>query len=113
MVLVVNMGLKMGKGKVAAQCAHAAVKAYKSTLKKNPALLRAWVDNGQPKICVKADNDDIFFAVAEHAQALGLGSHMIADAGRTQIAAGSCTVVGVGPGPVHLVNKVTGHLKLL
>eukprot|EP01134_Creolimax_fragrantissima_P007584 CFRG7584T1 len=113
MVLVVRMDLKMGKGKIAAQCAHAAVKGYKSTLKRNPALLRQWLDNGQPKVVVKCDDEEIFYAVAEHARALGLGAHMIADAGRTQIASGSVTVVGVGPGPVELVNKVTGHLKLL
>ena len=33
--------------------------------------------------------------------------------GRTQIAAGSRTVLGVGPAPVRLINQITGHLKLL
>ena len=35
------------------------------------------------------------------------------DAGRTQIAAGSLTVVAVGPGPEAIVREVTGHLKLM
>jgi hypothetical protein len=33
--------------------------------------------------------------------------------GRTQIAAGSKTVLAIGPAPVGAVDKITGHLKLL
>ena len=33
--------------------------------------------------------------------------------GRTQIAAGSRTVLGIGPGPVKVIDSVTSHLKLL
>ncbi|KAJ1678591.1 hypothetical protein EV182_003742, partial [Spiromyces aspiralis] len=46
------------------------------------------------------------------ATSLGLVSKSILDAGRTQIAAGSRTVLGIGPGPVGVINKATGHLKL-
>lgn len=46
------------------------------------------------------------------AMSLGLAAHTIRDAGRTQIAAGSRTVLAVGPGPVSVVNSVTGQLKL-
>ena len=35
MVIVVRTDLKMGKGKIAAQCSHAAVAAYKSLLRYN------------------------------------------------------------------------------
>lgn len=52
LVLVIRTDLKMGKGKVAAQCAHAAVTAYKSVMK-HPKILRAWEESGQPKITVK------------------------------------------------------------
>ncbi len=44
---------------------------------------------------------------------LGLCAQVIHDAGRTQIASGSATVLGVGPGPKSVIDKVTGHLKLL
>ena len=49
------------------------------------------------------------------AQALSLGlcARIIQDAGRTQIAAGSTTVLGIGPGPKGVVDRVTGRLKLL
>jgi len=44
---------------------------------------------------------------------LGLCAQMIHDQGRTQIAAGSATVLGVGPAPKSSIDEVTGHLKLL
>ena len=47
-----------------------------------------------------------------HAKALNLVSSVVEDAGRTQIASGSKTVVGVGPGPQSEIDKVMGHLKL-
>jgi hypothetical protein len=36
--------------------------------------------------------------IAQHAQQLGLSASLVRDAGRTQIAPGSLTVVGIGPG---------------
>ena len=44
---------------------------------------------------------------------LGLCARVIRDAGRTQIASGTTTVLGVGPGPKSVVDQVTGGLKLL
>lgn len=37
----------------------------------------------------------------------------LSTSGRTQIEAGSTTVLGVGPAPVDLVNVVTSEQKLL
>lgn len=42
----------MGKGKVAAQCSHAAVAAYKAA-RKHPKILKAWEESGQAKITLK------------------------------------------------------------
>jgi len=46
----------MGKGKVAAQCSHAAVAAYKAA-RKHPKILRAWEESGQAKITLKVFQD--------------------------------------------------------
>ena len=40
MVLVVRQDLKMGKGKACAQCAHAAVSAFKKARSSCPEILR-------------------------------------------------------------------------
>ncbi|XP_075445777.1 peptidyl-tRNA hydrolase 2, mitochondrial [Ascaphus truei] len=112
MILVVRNDLKMGKGKVAAQCSHAAVSAYKQLLKRNPELLKQWEYCGQPKVVVKVPDEDSLVELLTHTKQLGLTISLIQDAGRTQIAPGSLTILGVGPGPADLVDKVTGHLKL-
>lgn len=112
MVLVVRNDLKMGKGKVAAQCSHAAVSAYKQVQRKNPKLLKHWEYCGQPKVVVKAPDEDTLIHLLGHAKEVGLPVSLIQDAGRTQIAPGSRTVLGVGPGPADLIDRVTGDLKL-
>ena len=53
MVLVVRTDLQMGKGKAAAQCAHAALGAYKMARSKCPDVLKSWERNGQPKVVLK------------------------------------------------------------
>lgn len=112
MILVVRNDLKMGKGKVAAQCSHAAVSAYKQVQRRNPELLKQWEYCGQPKVVVKAPDEEALIQLLSHAKEVGLPVSLIQDAGRTQIAPGSRTVLGVGPGPAHLVDSVTGDLKL-
>ncbi|XP_034946084.1 peptidyl-tRNA hydrolase 2, mitochondrial-like [Chelonus insularis] len=111
MVLVVRTDLKMGKGKIAAQCCHAAVSNYKSA-RKYKDLLAGWEDCGQKKIAVKVDSLEDLHTVASCARSRGLIVNVIADAGHTQVAAGSHTVCGIGPGPSNLIDEVTGHLKL-
>ncbi len=54
MSLVVRMDLKMGRGKIAAQCAHAAVGAYKAAAASKPKVAQAWEECGQPKVALKA-----------------------------------------------------------
>uniref|UniRef100_A0A3B4AKP7 Peptidyl-tRNA hydrolase 2, mitochondrial n=1 Tax=Periophthalmus magnuspinnatus TaxID=409849 RepID=A0A3B4AKP7_9GOBI len=112
MILVVRNDLKMGKGKVAAQCSHAAVSAYKQVQRRHPELLKEWEYCGQPKVVVKAPDEETLIDLLARAKEMGLPISLIQDAGRTQIAPGSRTVLGIGPGPSDLVDMVTGELKL-
>ncbi|XP_041882339.1 peptidyl-tRNA hydrolase 2, mitochondrial [Corvus kubaryi] len=112
LVLIVRNDLKMGKGKVAAQCSHAAVSAYKQVHNRDPELLKQWEYCGQPKVVLKAPDEETLVQLLAEAKRLGLTVSLIQDAGRTQIAPGSRTVLGIGPGPADVIDKVSGHLKL-
>ncbi|KFH66924.1 PTH2 family peptidyl-tRNA hydrolase [Podila verticillata NRRL 6337] len=112
MVLVIRSDLGMGKGKAAAQCCHATLANYKELAKKAPKTLKQWEYCGQAKVTLKIENEEDMLLLQAQAMSLGLAAHSIRDAGRTQIAAGSRTVLAVGPGPVSVINSVTGHLKL-
>jgi len=110
MILVVNQGLSMSKGKMAAQCCHACLGAYKRA---SPAAIKAWSRRGQAKITVKAPDEATLRDVEAHARRAGVPCYLVADAGRTQIAAGSITVLGVGPAPASVLQPITGRFSLL
>ncbi|KAF9939672.1 hypothetical protein BGZ65_009812 [Modicella reniformis] len=117
MVLVIRSDLGMGKGKAAAQCCHATLANYKELLNKSPQTLKRWEYHSQAKITLKVDSEEEMqvlrlLLLQAQAKSLGLAAHSIQDAGRTQIARGSRTVLAVGPGPVSVINSVTGKLKL-
>ena len=112
LVLCVRHDLKMKKGKVAAQCSHAAVAAYKRMKRMNPTVLREWEMDGQPKITVKLPGEEDMKTVVAEAHAAGLAVSVIRDAGRTQVAPGTQTVAAIGPGPVQVVDQVTRRFKL-
>ena len=57
-------------------------------------------------------SEDELLMLQAAAMSLSLTAKMIHDAGRTQIAAGSATVLGIGPGPKSVIDQVTGSLKL-
>ncbi|KAL6717654.1 hypothetical protein ACLMJK_005569 [Lecanora helva] len=115
LVLVVRTDLGMGKGKIAAQCSHATLACYKHFLRHDPSsvLLKRWESLGQAKIALQVPSEEQMQMLQAQAVSLGLCAQVIHDAGRTQIASGSATVLGVGPGPKSVVDGVTGHLRLL
>ncbi|XP_053696591.1 probable peptidyl-tRNA hydrolase 2 [Sabethes cyaneus] len=113
MILIVRNDLKMGKGKIAAQCGHAAVGAYEGALKKTPSILRKWQNGGQAKIAVKVETEQQLMEVYRTAKANNLNCCMIRDAGRTQIEPNTKTVLAIGPAPKEVIDMITGHLKLL
>ncbi|KAJ2716933.1 hypothetical protein H4R19_000332 [Coemansia spiralis] len=112
MVLVVRTDLGMSGGKVASQCAHATLECYRAAAQHAPQQLRIWERYGQAKVTVKGRSEDEMQQLEAHAASLGLVAHAFRDDGRTQVAPGALTVLAVGPGPVSVVDKVTGHLKL-
>mmetsp|Transcript_25186 Transcript_25186/g.35289 ORF Transcript_25186/g.35289 Transcript_25186/m.35289 type:complete len:182 (+) Transcript_25186:135-680(+) len=113
MLLIVNQELKMGKGKIAAQCCHAAVGCYKRASKQCPNGVNAWEHTGCAKIAVKCPTQAEMEEIAARAYERDIPLYLVEDAGRTQIAAGSRTVLGLGPAPTSVFEDITSHLKLM
>lgn len=113
LVLVVRDDLKMGKGKIAAQCSHASVMAYCKAKKQQSVLLKQWELTGQMKVVVKCNNEEDLFDLKKNAEQIGLLTSLVCDAGHTQVPASTYTVLAIGPANKESLDKVTGHLKLL
>ena len=75
--------------------------------------MKRWERTGQAKVALQVKSEEDLETLQATAISLGLVAEVIADAGRTQIASGSHTVLGIGPAPKSVIDKVTGHLKLL
>ena len=75
-------------------------------------MLSRWEAQGVTKVCVKVDSEETMLALAGEAKEAGLVYGVVRDAGRTQVEAGTMTVLGIGPAPVEVVQQITGHLKL-
>ena len=113
MVIVMRNDLKMSKGKIAAQAAHAAVNCAFASKKKDPKNFDKWMSEGQKKVVVKVNSEKELFEIKSIADAAGLINSVITDAGRTEISAGTVTCIGLGPSKDSILDKITGELKML
>ena len=113
MVIVVRADLKMSKGKAAAQAAHAAVNCAFASKKKDSKTFDKWMDSGQRKVVLKVQDERQLFEIKAMADAAGLINSIITDAGRTEIAPGSVTCIGIGPSTDSVLDKITGGLSML
>jgi len=108
--IVIRDDLKLSKGKLAVQVAHAAVSASEWA----PAsALKEWKSGGQKKVVLRVPALRDLFELKEVARRHGLPTALITDAGLTEIKPGTITVLGIGPAKSDELDKITGHLKLL
>ncbi len=117
LVLVVRSDLSMRTGKIAAQCSHATLgvcdRIQRRGDKRQQDNVRRWKRYGQAKIVLKVPTEEEMLVLAGVAESLRLPTYVVVDAGRTQIAAGSRTVLAIGPAPTGSIDPVTRGLKLL
>ena len=111
LAIVVRTDLGMGRGKIAAQAAHAAVAAVLDGL--GGADLAAWLQQGQPKVVLKVADGAQLDDVVRQARATGLPTEVICDAGRTQVSPGTRTCCALGPADSERIDAVTADLSLL
>lgn len=113
LVLVVRSDLGMTKGKIAAQCSHASVECYKAAVEYNPKMAKLWLMTGQKKVVLGIANGDGLQELSKLSKSHKVLSCIISDAGATQVKSGTPTVIGIGPDSSDVIDKITGHLKLI
>jgi PTH2 family peptidyl-tRNA hydrolase len=112
-VIAVRLDLKMGKGKLAAQVAHAAIMSAEESMGRHRGWYETWKDQGQAKVVVKVSSESELQDLLKKARSMGLPSALVQDRGLTQLEPGTVTCLGIGPAPADQIDKVTGQLKLL
>ena len=113
MVFCVRNDLKMGKGKIAAQCGHAVVECMLQSLQQQPEKFAYWHEHDQTKVALRVDTLEQLLELEKKAKEAGVICSLITDLGRTQIAPDTITVLGIGPDTISTINNLTRHLKLL
>jgi peptidyl-tRNA hydrolase len=109
-VIVVNESLRLPRGKLAAQVAHASVDAF---IRAPEQAQEQWLRDGMPKIVLHGDSATALIELERAAIEAGLPVALIADGGHTVVAPGTLTCLGIGPATKAAIDGVTGGLKLV
>lgn len=120
-VLLYRRDLKMRKGKIAAQCAHASVGALlRPALRATPPgtnplpvhltpAAEHWLRRGSAKIVLSVDDEEALVRAWELAIEAGLPAILITDAGHTEFkGVPTRTAVAIGPAAVADIDAITG-----
>lgn len=115
-VLVYRRDLKMRKGKIAAQCAHASLSIFTRGQRQRGLELRRtltpemalWTQWRQAKIVLSVQDEEALTRVHEMAQQAGLPTSLIRDAGLTEFGGvPTLTAVAVGPALERDIDRIT------
>ena len=108
-MIIVNDELKMSKGKLASQVAHASLMSY---LKGSAETNQKWLDNSYVKIILKANLETIK-GLDNLFNIQGIPHFLVIDEGRTEIEPNTITCLGISPMENEKVDKYINDLKLL
>jgi PTH2 family peptidyl-tRNA hydrolase len=109
-VILVRADLKMGKGKIATQAAHASIGAFKLV---DEEVAKKWEKEGGKKVVLKVKDEKELLQIYKEVKKEKIPCFLVRDAGLTQIKAGTITALGIGPVERKKIDKITGRLKLL
>jgi len=108
--MIIREDLGMSPGKIAAQCCHASLGAYRRAGKTD---LAKWVLSGEKKVVLLCNDLAELKELLKKAKALKLTHYLVQDAGMTELKPGTITCLSIGPASEELINKVSGSLRLL
>ena len=108
-VILVRMDLKMSRGKVVAQAGHGIVSAVMNSSREK---LHEWMECGEKIVTLKVNNMKTMQTIHDIAIRKNVYSHIVTDAGHTEVAPGTQTICVIGPDIDTKIDKLTGQLKL-
>lgn len=109
-VILVRQDLKLPKGKLAVQAAHAAVEGV---FKSSSLKVKPWRAEGMKKVVLKVKDKDELFNYQQFAKVEKLVTAVITDAGRTVVEPGTTTCMAIGPDKEDKIDKVTSKLRMV
>jgi len=109
-VILVNGALKLPRGKLAAQVAHASLGSFLLTSK---SAQREWLGDGMPKVVLHCESEADLLQFESRAANSKLPVALVRDAGHTVVEAGTVTCLGIGPADDSAIDELTGELKLV
>jgi len=109
MYIFLNKGIKMSKGKIAVQAAHAAILAYQIS---KEDIKKKWDETSYVKIMLEALGEKHIYATKEYLKSKEINSVVIADEGRTEVEPGSVTALGIEILDREKYKEILGGFKL-
>jgi peptidyl-tRNA hydrolase, PTH2 family len=109
-VILVRNDLKMPKGKMAVQVAHASVEGV---LGSSTDKVNAWRKEGMKKITLKVKDKEDLMCYLRKARSHKLKTALVTDAGKTFFDTHTTTCCAIGPDLEKKIDVVTGDLKMM
>lgn len=97
LVMRKDVGDFMTKEKFGVQCGHGTLSAWARCLEKDQSRAWRYLTESQPKIVLQAKDDKELLAIRDKANEAGFINELIIDAGRTEFAEPTMTVLAIGP----------------
>ena len=108
--ILVRQDLKLPKGKMAAQVAHASIETMMNAKR---SIVNKWMREGMGKVVLKVKNLSELKKHVNKANKIGIATAMITDAGHTVVKHGTVTCAGIGPDTTEKIDKIVSKLKLV
>jgi len=108
--IIVRQDLKMPKGKLAAQVAHASVEA---TMASDKDIVEKWRESGSKKVILKIKELEELRKLFMLGKSKRIPTALIKDAGNTFFSSPTITCLGLGPSTEEEIDSITKSLSLL
>ena len=112
--IIVRSDLKLPRGKLAVQVAHASVENVLKILNiGDSSKIECWKQEGMKKVVLKVESLDELLRKFNEAKSKGIVVSLIKDAGKTVVEPGTITCIALGPDKESKIDEIAEELKLI